>query len=102
MQTIDHTLITRRRHSIKVDKQTEKNLVCRWAIFMYSRKITHNRNRGHVVATKGKHTGRLRIEAVPALRGPDVLVEMLVLEVIGSGDLRQKPRNHLDDIRDRH
>jgi hypothetical protein len=89
------------RHAIKVYQQTQKDFVCRWTVLMYTAQITQNRNTGDVLPMKCKHTRRQPCY-VGSISGRIRSVQILMLAIVGCGDLCQKPCYHLNDICNRH
>jgi hypothetical protein len=89
------------RHAIKVDQQRQKDLISGRAVFVYSREVAEDGYAGHVftVESKDRVGGGAQADRV---RGRDGAVQVLVLPVVGGGDLGQKRGYHLYHVADGH
>lgn len=90
------------RHAVKVDQQAEEHLVCGWTVFVDASEVAEDGDARHVLTVKSKHTGGLWAEIVGAVRGRDMAMDVIMVHVVGGGDLGQEARNHLNDVRDGH
>lgn len=90
------------RHAVEIDQQTEEHLVGCWAVFVDACEITQDRDARHVLTVKSEHAGGLWAEVVGSIWRRDVATDMFMVHVIGSGDLSEEARDHLNDVRDGH
>ena len=90
------------RHTIEVDQEAEEDFISCRTIFMDPAQITEDGDAWHVLAMKCQDTGCLAIPSRGAFGWRYMPADMLMLPVIRSRDLRQKPCHHFDNIRDRH
>lgn len=51
---------------------------------------------------KGQYAGGLRAEVARTIGGRKVPMHLFVVDIVGGRDFSQEPRDHLNDIRDRH
>ena len=51
---------------------------------------------------KGQYAGGLRAEVGRAIGRRKVSMHLFVVDIVAGGDFSQEPRDHLNDIRDRH
>jgi hypothetical protein len=64
--------------------------------------VTQNRDAWYVLAVESQHTTGLGTQGSGAVGRGDMSVDVLVLQIIGCGDLRQQPCHNFDDIRHWH
>ena len=69
---------------------------------MYPCQIAENTDAGHIFAVKCKHARSLGAQSGGAIRGRNVSMNRLVMQVIRRCDFHQQSSNHLDYVRDRH
>ena len=90
------------RHTVKVDQQAEKHLVCGRTVFVDASEIAQDGDARHVLTVESKHTGGLWAEIVGAIREWDMTMEVLMVHIVGGSDLGQETCDHLNDVRDGH
>lgn len=90
------------RHAVEVDQQAEEHLVCGRTVFVNASKVAEDRDARHVLTVKSEHAGGLWAEIVGSIWRRDVAVDVSVVHIVGGGDLGEKARDHLNDVRDRH
>lgn len=69
---------------------------------MYAGEIAEDRDAGHILAMKGEDAGRLWTEVIGTIGRRNVAMNILVVLIVGGGDLGQQTSDHLDDIGDWH
>lgn len=89
-------------HAVEIDQQTEEHLVGRWTVFVDACEIAQDRDARHVLTVKSEHAGGLWAKVAGSIWWWDVAMEVFMVHVIGSGDLSEEARDHLNDVRDGH
>lgn len=76
-------------HPVEVDQETEKHLVGGRTVFMDSAEVAEDRYAGYVLAMKSQYARGLLAQPGCAFGGRYLAMQMIVLPVIGRGDLGQ-------------
>lgn len=98
--SVEVTLVYQVGHAVEIDQQADENFVGGGAVFVDAGQIAKNGYRWYIFAMESKYTGSLGAKIRCPIRRGDS--HIIVMDVVSGGNFRQKPRDHLDDIRRRH
>lgn len=98
--SVEVTPVNQVSHAVEIDQQADENFVGGWAVFVDAGQIAKDGYRWYIFAMESKYTGSLGAKIRRPIRPGDS--HIIVMDVVGGGNLGQKPRDHLDDIRRRH
>lgn len=69
---------------------------------MNTTEIAENGDARHIFAVKSEDARGLRAETRCTVWRGNVAMDMVMVHIVGGGDLGEETSDHLDDIRDRH
>lgn len=85
-------------HAVKIYQETQEDLIASGAVFVDAIEITQYRDAGDVLAMKGQDAVGLRTHGAVAVGSRHLSMQMLMLHIVGGGNLGEKASNHLDDV----
>lgn len=77
------------RHPIKIHQQTQKNFICRWAVFMNPAEIAQDGDARNILPMESKNTGVLLTQPRSAFWWWYMPMQVFMLTIIRRRNFRQ-------------